>query len=520
MSDNKKSDNNKGDKSDITRIEDLSEYLHEEDDDIAEDDQRSDHQDEKEAMSFSEEQTDPNLRFPPEFNPSFEDPEALEEAETGMTDFTSLEDGEEAAPEEESFEAESFDSDDFNSEGFDSQDFSSEDFDSNDFESGHFESEDFDSQDFDSEGFNSEEPDSQDSSPEPSEIDLPNEEPSADSIEEPLATEEAEAEAEEKEEEKTGPDHEDVKKEPVETTPSSFKAPENFKELQAFAKNISYGNLAAEGNPPFSIILRDVKYEEDVEDIISLLREYKILKTEEEAEQGRKSLSRGMMLIPRLGEYSAIVICHKLRRFDLNILMGLTEEINPPKGYESDDRGLVSKQTIYNSRSHHYQLDQEEISSEQVLASTTAYLEGFDIVEYLGIASENTVIQASLLAQSSSLEEELIERLPDPQKEKQVKRQLARANLNAAASAKVKDFFPFGDPESSEKAPERLPVRLKDIHEDLLKKLKLQAIEQKGNALVGIQLHVSPFSPLQAGEASDPQYQVICSGSVVWVNRR
>ena len=289
-----------------------------------------------------------------------------------------------------------------------------------------------------------------------------------------------------------------------------------MEDIKQFAKSISYGNLATEGNPPFSIVIKDVKYQEDIEDIVQLLKEFQIIKDEQDEKRTIESLNRSNLLIPRLGEYSAILVCHKLRRFDINILMGLTEEINPPKEYESEDRGIVSKYSVYNSRSHHYDLKKDKTSPEDILASTTPYLEGHDILEYLGIVSESAVIDNDTLTSSSQLEDQLIARLPDYQQDRQRVVQVERENLLASTSTPPEDFL---QQETVIHKTKNKVISINDIQSELVGKLKHQAVQLKGNAIVGVSLHVTPIGAAQ-GPSGREQYQLTCSGSVVWINKR
>ena len=303
-----------------------------------------------------------------------------------------------------------------------------------------------------------------------------------------------------------------LKEEPISDSP----AQEDLEDIKQFAKSISYGNLATEGNPPFSIVIKDVKYQEDIEDIVQLLKEFQIIKDEQDEKRTIESLNRSNLLIPRLGEYSAILVCHKLRRFDINILMGLTEEINPPKEYESEDRGIVSKYSVYNSRSHHYDLKKDETSPEDILASTTPYLEGHDILEYLGIVSESAVIDNDTLTSSSQLEDQLIARLPDYQQDRQRVVQVERENLLASTSTPPEDFL---QQETVIHKTKNKVISINDIQSELVGKLKHQAVQLKGNAIVGVSLHVTPIGAAQ-GPSGREQYQLTCSGSVVWINKR
>ncbi|MCO4754618.1 MAG: hypothetical protein KC478_09045 [Bacteriovoracaceae bacterium] len=524
MSDNKKNE----DKSDITRIEDLSEYLHDEDEEIEGLDSFSG-MDDAELMDAK---TDPNIELPPEFTQSFQAPEETNfeelESEDSFDSFNdappSLPDEDDASQDDTSFEDNSF--------GVDSEsDFQEPDFNEGtaSFDSDNFEQDSFESNDFDSNDFSSEQTPEDDEFSFDDSNDSVDEKDEEENIQDSPETSEDSFDLYDEQDDSVAAEEETV--EPTLDTPSeavpetvktpiiheevqSYRPSENFQELQKFAKNITYGNLATEGTPPFSIILKDIKYQEDIDDIIALLKEFKIITSDEEDASARKSLARGNMLIPRLGEFSAITICHKLRRYDLNILMGLTEEINPPKEYESDDSGIVSKHSVYNSRSHHYKLDKDKLDASEIIVSTTPYLEGHDIIEYIGIASENTVIDTQLLQRSHKLEEELIGKLPNYQQDKQRLKQIERENAMAANSGHHESIF-----EQDHNSNNHSEITLKDIHVDLVAKLKNQASEQKGNAIIGVNFHVSPLTNNPVLDTLD-QYQVTCSGSVVWINKR
>lgn len=277
-----------------------------------------------------------------------------------------------------------------------------------------------------------------------------------------------------------------------------FKAPENFKQLQQFAKNISYGNMAKEGNPPFSIILKDIKYEEDVEDILILLKEFKII-TEDDEQTTKNSLERGSLLIPRLGEFSAITICHKLRRFDINILMGLTEEINPPKAYDSDDRGLATKDNVYNNRSHNWNFDNNDITVQNIITATTPTLEGHEISDYINVATEYIIVDMDNFIQDKSKQEKI----------------LSHEISSTASDTSNKDFFSA----NINLLNNTETLSINDIYKSLIEKIKTQAIDNKGNAIVGINFQVTPLI-IDDSLSLKSRYQITCSGSIVWANKK
>jgi len=92
--------------------------------------------------------------------------------------------------------------------------------------------------------------------------------------------------------------------EPLVEARSEFKTPETFEDLKKFSENSSFSGMATEGNPSFSVLVKNVRFIEDVSDIVLLLKEYNLLVDSEEQTKAR--LMRGMLLIPRISEYAAI----------------------------------------------------------------------------------------------------------------------------------------------------------------------------------------------------------------------
>ena len=68
---------------------------------------------------------------------------------------------------------------------------------------------------------------------------------------------------------------EETKPQPTYVEPMT--PPEKFEEVKNFAQNFSYGQIQGGGNPPFSIIIRNLKYTEDKEDIITILSDFALV---------------------------------------------------------------------------------------------------------------------------------------------------------------------------------------------------------------------------------------------------
>ncbi len=291
-------------------------------------------------------------------------------------------------------------------------------------------------------------------------------------------------------------------------------SPEDFEEIKDFAKNMRHQNFSSEGNPPFSIILKHIKYIEDAEEIADILIKFKIAAPETK-EDLIKNLSRGIYLVPRLSEFAAITLCHQLRMFNLEILMGLTEEVNPPKSYESSDRGSTSKRTLLANRKHNFNLKDKPLYSE-ILTTTLPQLSGYQIVEYMGIASESRIIdnETLTLTNAKHLESEILEELDESERDNLKLLQLKRNNQKASESKfgfNYEDFYG-----KNTEAPHKLG--LEHIYAELMTNIKTMAKTANANAIVGISFSISPIS-LEEYLNQGPRYQVLCTGNMVWIEK-
>lgn len=240
----------------------------------------------------------------------------------------------------------------------------------------------------------------------------------------------------------------------------TYKAPETFEDLKKFSENTSFGVMSTEGNPSFSVLVKNVRYIEDIQDIISLLNELNLLIDGEE--QTKNRLMRGMLLIPRISEYAAIYLAHKLRRFDVDIEVGLSDEIHPPKHQEKPETGIVSKHNLYQNQSHHFHFDDPKLDISQIIVSATPTLEGYQVVKYIGVASEHKMLDGHVVEDENSNE---------------------------------------------------VPAH----YQELAQKLKAHALKANSNAVVGLNYQLTPI-PGEFG-INGHKYRLTCTGNLVWVNK-
>jgi len=484
------------DKHDLTRIEDLAEFLHDESDDSLFDDIEEEASPSPALPTLDDLESDEAL---PEIN---EEPPTLEAEPVFET----------SEPEEES---DSFSGDEFgSSQEFGSEFETSEDDQEDNAFGGSGEEDEFSNQ-FDQEssdstsefGSNEGEGFESDGFGSDSETGFESDETSEDEFKQKSTQEESE---ELSAFEDTQPDDDDNTSqadsnfEPPEV--SSFEEQEveqkphvpqqNFEDLRQFAERISYGAVAQGGNPPFSLVLRGIRYQEDAEDIQIILKEHGLVSddNQQSIEQG---LANGSLLISQISEYSAIYLAHKFRRFDLDVIVGLSDEIHPSQSYDADARGLVSKQNIRQNVHESINLDRSPVKIQNIILSTTPTLEGYNIQEYLSVISHHNILSANEIEEFSTLNISTGDEIVDA-----IQKDLTEV-LEKHGTHESEVLMPFGQ-------------GLETLYKEMADALRTKALKIGANAVVGINYQLTPVFSNQSG-STDVQYKVTCLGSAVWV---
>lgn len=454
-------------KKDLTRIEDLGEYLHQLDDD---EDYLPDLPDESDPPQFIEET--PISSDDASFSSDLEESNSTFESE--VTDFSSDND----FSNDQNFQTDENENDfsSFNTFGSDESNFGSSDFESgsqfdsndefssfDDFQS----SDDFSSDsDFLSTNEQDDEPNEFNNSFEDSDLSNNLEQDSSEDKGLDSFTSESSDETSFSVSEDTiiPPIEEEpvLEKTPIPTSEPSttYKEPENFEDIKKFAEKTSFSGMATEGNPSFSLLIKEIKYQEDAQDILILLKELELAMDSDDVLM--KRLGRGEFIVPRISEFAATLLAHKLRRFDVDILVGLSDQIQPPKHTEEPEIGLVSKQSLYQNQSHHFQFGEYNLDISQIIVSATPTLDGYQVIKYIGVASEHKMLEGYLVEDENSLE--------------------ITAHYN-----------------------------------ELAHKLKAHALKNQANAVVGLNYQLTPL-PSHFG-ASNTRYRLTCTGNLVWINK-
>ncbi len=262
-----------------------------------------------------------------------------------------------------------------------------------------------------------------------------------------------------------------------------YKAPEDFKEVKTFAQNFSHSELPSGGNPPFSIIVKNITLKEEADDILALLREYKIATKENENELIR-SLDLGTILIPQINEYLAILLTHKLRRYNFDIEMGLSDQIQPPKDEDYNPRGLTSKLNLKQNRSENFVFKKDQVPYTDILASTTPTLVGYKITKYHGVETSFRIVESDDLERLHFIQHTMTQA------------------LDTLDDETKNDYSNFKG-------------NFHQIYNELLNEIREHAFLKNANALLGVSFSLTPL--LNVLNQNQNKYQLICSATLASV---
>ena len=269
---------------------------------------------------------------------------------------------------------------------------------------------------------------------------------------------------------------------------------ESFEEVKQFAKNISYGVVAAGGNPPYSLIIKNIRFKEDAEDILIVLREHGLVNDGNE-DTMRQGLDNGSILISQISEYSAIYLAHRMRRFDVELLVGLSEELHPSKTYDKTNVGLVTKKTLKKNRKDNMDLSDKPVSLDNILMATTPGLESYMVKKYISIATEHRVIDEDELEVLQHAKSE------DSDSEENTK--------------KEREEFNYFDKNEDELLAD-ISLGLDEVYQELAAGLKSQCLRAGGNAVIGINFQLTPLVMKTEGQPI-VKYKITATGNIVWV---
>lgn len=235
---------------------------------------------------------------------------------------------------------------------------------------------------------------------------------------------------------------------------------ENFEEVKNFAQNFNYGTVEGAGNPPYSVIVRNIKFKEEAEDILALLTEFGIINDTNQKEM-EIAINLGSILISQISEYTAIILAHKLRRYDLDLEIGLSDEIHPSKSGESNPKGLTKKSSIKQNKEESFKTPEKKFKISEMIISNASNIPNFKVIKVIGIEHAHTL-----------LNEEDISRMA------YINKRILLNDLNEQEKSDFKDYKNEQD----------------EIHNILLSEVKNKAYKEGANALLSVQFNLNSLA--------------------------
>ncbi len=274
------------------------------------------------------------------------------------------------------------------------------------------------------------------------------------------------------------------------TSPSPSQ--ENFQDLRDFGNSINYGVVSTGGNPPFSLILRRIQYQEDAHDILTILREHGLC-SEDNEETLSNALQNGSLLLSQISEYSAIYLAHRLRRFDVDIQVGLSDELHPSKNYESENRGLVSKYSLKQNIDENVDLIPRTVELESILLTTTPTLENYTIYRYIQVITSHTLIDQD-----------------------ELKRLHKAKEITEETYEKEHQYLPSQEDSKQEGHNwDKFSLGLNEVYKELASELRNEAYKLEANAVIGVNYQITPL--VTEEDPNQSVYKITCTGNAVWV---
>ncbi len=286
----------------------------------------------------------------------------------------------------------------------------------------------------------------------------------------------------EPEKEDTNKIKEDLNTEESLISPEAFESIGSIKE---FSENLTYGKIGIGGNPPHTVMLKNIKYKEDVNFIRQILKDHNLI-TDKNKSDIETGLTNRNLIISQISEYSAIYLAHKFRRFDLEILTGLSDEVfDSSHSKKGTAIGLISKDNLKQNHIDFSNLKKSPYTLESIILTTTPTLENYTIQKYIGVISEHKTLTEKEITVASSADHKF---------DKNV----------------IQLFSEDGD-------VSLFSIGMKNIYHMLSLELQKKAFNMNGNAVIGItfQMNIANEHELNSNQKG---YHINATGNVVLVS--
>ena len=187
-------------------------------------------------------------------------------------------------------------------------------------------------------------------------------------------------------------------------------------------------NVQVGGNPPYSLLLEDIKFVDELKEIIGILTDLKILPSSK-TELLKHSYQTKQLLIPQISEYLAIMLANRFRHYHLKTSFGLSEEIFLTKRISENPRGLVNTCQIWKNSKKSFNIKNNNI----YLLVDEEHM-NYEVIKQFNILHASDKLMITNKSKQQEYKDSLIDFLSDVLKEK-----ARKLKLNAIIQTKVSE---------------------------------------------------------------------------------
>tara|TARA_X000000950_G_scaffold278261_1_gene368898 strand:- start:43 stop:1701 length:1659 start_codon:yes stop_codon:yes gene_type:complete len=199
--------------------------------------------------------------------------------------------------------------------------------------------------------------------------------------------------------------------------------------INKFANYAIPKNTRLGGNPPFSVLLKNIKFKNEIKEVLNELETLRLL-PQEKTNLFEISLKTGTLLVPQISEHLAISIANKFKHLNLDIEFGLAEEIFQKNTDVNRSRGLPSYYQVFKNNL----LNRNIPNYEHVLIVTSSDLSKYDVINNGNIIHISDKLIIDEEEDFSNLKDQLMENLSN-----HLKKKAYEARFNSVHSIKVKE---------------------------------------------------------------------------------
>lgn len=285
---------------------------------------------------------------------------------------------------------------------------------------------------------------------------------------------------------------------------SSSEVSNHYSDVNQFGNNITPNeHLSQVANPPYSIAIENIQFEEDARELKKILENFEIISPANESDYVL-AIKNGRVLVPQVSEYKAIMLGHALRKFNFSIQVGLSHQVFPQSNETEAFKGLISKKFAHQNLREEAKKRELTFEIQDIQMTSLSDIPNFTIEQLHDVKTIMTVISKDELERlsfvESALRENIFSNSPDYE---------TSFNQNYLNDVQENETL---------KAYQSYQKSFEHLFDDMTNRLREDAYTQGHNAVIGINFQINPIINEHDNQISS--YTITCSATFATVTKR